>query len=354
MVAGGQICLPDPTEILPDSTKSLRFVKSISRGVLGSFLTGPNGHTWSMGAIRMPSQAQMNENPLAQVVARITQTDGDFSTAIPELMLYRRSAATVPMPCIYGLGLGIAVQGHKRVTLGDQVFDYGPGQSLVTAVDLPVVSYVTQASVGQPYLGLYLALDARVVTQLATDIDRPRPGKGVGAMAVVSLDEGLLDAVIRIIRLLDEPGLVPQIAPLIMQEITVRLLSGPHGPMLRHLVAVGSPSQQIAKVMSWLKQHFMEEVPMDDLAGRARMSPSTFRQHFRAVAGTSPLQYLKHLRLQAARQMMMNEGLDAGSTALRVGYESSSQFNREYSRLFGQPPLRDTRRIKASQGEPYQ
>jgi AraC-like DNA-binding protein len=172
-------------------------------------------------------------------------------------------------------------------------------------------------------------------------------------MAVVTLDEGLQDAVTRVIRLLEESVLVPQLAPLILQEVTVRLLHGPHGPMLRQLVATGSPSQQIAKVMSWLKQHFMEEVPIDDLAGRAHMSPSTFRQHFRSVAGTSPLQYLKHLRLQAARQMMLNEGLDAGSTALRVGYESSSQFNREYSRLFGQPPLRDTRRIKASQGEPY-
>jgi AraC-like DNA-binding protein len=297
----------------------------------------------------------MNENPLAQAVARVAQTDGDFTTAIPELMLYRRSVATVPMPCIYGLGLGIAVQGHKRVTLGDHFFDYGPGQSLVTAVDLPVVSYVTQASKARPYLGVYLTLDVRVVTQLAADIDRPRPGivAGPRAMAVVALDEGLQDAVIRVIRLLDDPVLVPQIAPLIMQEITVRLLNGPHGPMLRHLVASGSPSQQIAKVMSWLKQHFMDEVPVDDLAGRAHMSPSTFRQHFRAVAGTSPLQYLKHLRLQAARQLMMNEGLDAGSTALRVGYESSSQFNREYSRLFGFPPLRDMRRIKGSPGEPH-
>lgn len=299
----------------------------------------------------MPSQAQMNEHSLAEAVARIAQTDGDFSTTLPELMVYRRSAATVPMPCIYGLGLGIAVQGHKRVTLGDQVFDYGPGQSLVTAVDLPVVSYVTQASVAQPYLGVYLTLDARVVTQLAAEIDRPRTGREVAprSMAVVLLDEGLQDAVNRVLRLLDEPLLVPQIAPLILQEITVRLLHGPHGPMLRHLVASGSPSQQIAKVLSWLKQHFMEEVPVDDLASRAHMSPSTFRQHFRAIAGTSPLQYLKHLRLQAARQLMLNEGLDAGSTALRVGYESSSQFNREYSRLFGLPPLRDMRRLHSTQ-----
>jgi AraC-like DNA-binding protein len=295
----------------------------------------------------------MHENPLAQLVGRITQTDGDFSTVIPALMLYRRSAATVPMPCIYGLGLGIAVQGHKRVTLGQNVFDYGPGQSLVTAVDLPVVSYVTQASAALPYLGVCLTLDAGLVAQLAAVIDRPRPvlAAGTRAMGVVSLDEGLLDAVARLIRLLNEPALAPHITPLIMQEITVRLLNGPHGPMLRDLVAVGSPSQQIAQVLSWLKQHFMEEVLMDDLADRAHMSPSTFRQHFRAVSGTSPLQYLKHLRLQAARQLMMNEGLDAGSTALRIGYESASQFNREYSRLFGQPPQRDIRQMKASLGQ---
>jgi AraC-like DNA-binding protein len=323
------------------------FWKSLVTAVLGSFLTAKIG---SMKATRMPSQAQMNENSLAQVVGRITQTDGDFSTAIPELMLFRRSVATVPMPCIYGLGLGIAVQGQKRVTLGQHVFDYGPGQSLVTAVDLPVVSYVTQASAALPYLGVYLGLDARLITQLAADMDGPRPVLEVGsrAMAVISLDGGLLDAMTRLIRLLNEPGLVPQITPLILQEITVRLLNGPHGPMLRHLVASGSPSQQIAKVMAWLKQHFMDEVTMDQLADRAHMSPSTFRQHFRSVSGTSPLQYLKHLRLQAARQMMMNEGLDAGSTALRIGYESASQFNREYSRLFGQPPLRDIRRVNSS------
>lgn len=312
-------------------------------------MTGLNG-PWK--ATTMSGPAPRHEDSLAQLVGRITQTDGDFSTAIPALMLYRRSTATAPMPCILGLGLGIPVQGRKRVTLGQNVFDYGPGQSLVTAVDLPVVSYVTQASVALPYLGVYLALDAGMITQLAAVIEQPRPVQAVGtrAMAVVSLDEGLLDAVARLIRLLNEPALAQQITPLIMQEISVRLLNGPHGPMLQNLVAIGSPSQQIAKVLSWLKQHFMEAVPMDDLADRAHMSPSTFRQHFRAVSGSSPLQYLKHLRLQAARQLMMNEGLDAGSTALRVGYESASQFNREYSRLFGQPPQRDIRQMKASLG----
>lgn len=149
-------------------------------------------------------------------------------------------------------------------------------------------------------------------------------------------------------QLLAEPPLTPLLAPLIQQEIVVRLLNGGHGPCLRRLVAASSPSQQIAKVIAWLKQHYTEDVPMDDLAAKAHMSPSTFRQHFRTVAGMSPLQYLKNLRLQDARQLMLNENLDAGSAAVRAGYESASQFGREYSRLFGEPPNRDIKRMRES------
>ncbi len=291
-----------------------------------------------------------NANDLAQLVGGIAQTDGDYTTQIPALMIYRRSTVTDPMPCIYGLGLGITVQGGKRVTLGDEIFDYGPGQSLVTSVDLPVSSYVTRANRVEPYLGMRLELDARVIAQVAAEMDFSAPLKAAPsrAMSVVTLDDGLLGALTRLIRLLDEPHLIPLIAPLIQQEIVVRLLNGEHGPTLRHLVTSGAPSQQIAKVIAWLKQHFTDDVPIDDLAVKAHMSPSTFRQHFRAVAGMSPLQYLKHLRLQDARQLMLNEDLDASSAAIRVGYESASQFSREYTRLFGAPPLRDIKRLRES------
>jgi len=291
-----------------------------------------------------------NVGELACQVGRIAQTDGDYNTLISALTLYRRSSATAPMPCIYGLGLGLAVQGRKRVTLGDEVFDYQAGQSLITTVDLPVVSYVTCASSIEPYLGVRLELDARVIAQLVAEMEFAAPLQiaTTRAMSVVTLDDALKDALIRLIRLLAEPQLIPLLAPLIQQEIAVRLLSGEHGPNLRRLVAVGSPSQQIAKVITWLKQHYTEDVPMDDLATKAHMSPSTFRQHFRAVAGMSPLQYLKNLRLQDARQLMLNENLDAGSAAVRVGYESASQFSREYSRLFGEPPNRDIKRIRES------
>lgn len=296
----------------------------------------------------MNAQTKMNKNSLAGVVGDFAQTDGDYSTPIPALTIYRRSLATEPMPCTFGLGLGIAVQGGKRVTLGDKVFDYGPGQYLITTVDLPVVSYVTRASTTEPYLGVRLELDARIIAQLAAEIDFAHPLKesSTPAISVVALDKGLQDALIRLIQLLNEPTLIPQIAPLIQQEIAVRLLNGQHGPTLRHLVALGSPNQQIAKVMSWLKLNFATDVSMDDLAAKAHMSPSTFRQHFRAIGGMSPLQYLKNLRLQEARQQMMNEDLDAGSAAVRVGYESASQFSREYSRLFGEPPHRDILRLK--------
>lgn len=153
-------------------------------------------------------------------------------------------------------------------------------------------------------------------------------------------------ALVRLVTLLGEPALIPRLAPLIQQEITIRLLTGPHGGQLRQLVTAGSPSQQIAKVVAWLKQNFVQALHGDDLADRAHMSPSTFRQHFRALTGVSPLQYQKQLRLQEARQLMLNENLDAGSAASRVGYESASQFSREYGRLFGAPPQRDITRMR--------
>lgn len=290
---------------------------------------------------------------LAKLVGEIAQTDGEHIVQIPTLMMYRRSAVTDPVPCIYGLGLGITVQGDKRVSLGDEIFNYGPGQSLVTSVDLPVVSYVTRAHVAEPYLGIRLELDARVIAQMAAEVDFVTPLRAAAsrAMSVVNLDDGVLEGLIRLIQLLKEPQLIPLVAPLIQQEIVVRLLQGEHGPSLRHLVAVGSPSHQIAKVIAWLKQHYTENVSIDELATRAHMSASTFRQHFRVVTGMSPLQYLKNLRLQDARQLMLNEDIDASSAAVRVGYESASQFSREYTRLFGEPPLRDIKRVRLANME---
>ena len=279
---------------------------------------------------------------------RFAQTDGDHNTAIPALTLHRRKAPTDPLHCIYNLGLGVVAQGGKQVLLGGQSIEYGPGQSMLATIDLPVVSHVTRASVREPFLGMMLTLDARSILQMASEMDLPQPRRDYAyrSISIETLDAALLDALVRLVTLLDEPALIPRLAPLVQQEITIRLLTGPHGPQLRHMVAVGSPGQQIAKAVAWLKQNFVRALRGDQLADRAHMSPSTFRQHFRAITGSSPLQYQKQLRLQEARQLMLNQNLDAGSAGGHVGYESASQFSREYSRLFGAPPQRDVRRMR--------
>jgi len=286
---------------------------------------------------------------LARAIGHFAQTDGDHNTAIPSLTLHRRKAPTEPLHCIYNLGLGVVAQGDKQVLLGGESIDYGPGQSMLTTIDLPVVSHVTRASVREPFLGMMLTLDVRAIVQMASEMDVPRPRRddAYRSISFEALDGALVDALVRLVTLLDEPALVPRLAPLIQQEITIRLLTGPHGPQLRHLVTAGSPSQQIAKAVAWLKQNFVQALHGDDLADRAHMSPSTFRQHFRALTGLSPLQYQKQLRLQEARQLMLNQNLDAGSAGGLVGYESASQFSREYSRLFGAPPQRDITRLRS-------
>jgi AraC-like DNA-binding protein len=288
---------------------------------------------------------------LAAAIKHIAQNDGDYSTAISRLTLHRRNASTDPLHCIYGLGLGVVAQGDKQVLLGEEVIAFSPGRSMLTTVDLPVVSHVTEASVAKPFLGLMITLDARSILQLVSEMDAPPPKRGAlfRAISIEPLDAALLDALTRLVRVLDEPPLVSRLAPLIQEEITVRLLAGPHGLHLRHLVSAGSPGQQIARAVAWLKQNFTRSIEVNELAAYAHMSPSTFRQHFRAITGVSPLQYQKQLRLQEARQLMLNENLDAGHASGRVGYESASQFSREYSRLFGAPPHRDIRRMRLDQ-----
>jgi AraC-like DNA-binding protein len=286
---------------------------------------------------------------LANAIGRFAQTDGDHATAIPALTLHRRKAPTEPLHCIYNLGLGVVAQGDKQVLLGEEAIDYGPGQSMLTTIDLPVVSHVTRASVAEPFLGMMLTLDVRSIVQMAAEMDTPRPRREDAhrSISFEALDAALLNALVRLVNLLGgEPALIPRLAPLIQQEVIIRLLTGPHGPQLRRLVASGSPGQQIAKAVAWLKKNFVQALHGDELADRAHMSPSTFRQHFRALTGVSPLQYQKQLRLQEARQLMLNENLDAGSAAVHVGYESASQFSREYSRLFGAPPQRDITRLR--------
>ncbi len=287
---------------------------------------------------------------LARLIARHAVAAGDHETAIPTLSLHRRHAPTEPIPCIYPLGLALTTQGDKQVTVGDKVLEYFPGQSLVTTIDLPAISHVTRATSREPYLGLLLRLDARAIALAALELKLPQSGQSNNhaPMSIERLDPALLDALRRLVELLDDPVLLPRVAPLIQEEIVARLVTGPHGPHLRQLVTEDSPNQQIARVVTWIKQNFAEAIPMDALAAKANMSPSAFRQHFRDITGMSPLQYQKQLRLQESRQLMLNRNVDAGRAASMVGYESASQFSREYTRLFGAPPQRDVRRIRST------
>lgn len=287
---------------------------------------------------------------LAKAIERIARSDGDHVTAIPSLSVHRRSAPTEPLHCVYGLGVGVVAQGSKQVLMGSEVIDYAPGQSMLTTIDSPVVSHVTRASSHEPFLGLFLTLDTRLITQLVCEVELPprKRERTCRSISVETLEATLVDALVRLVGLLHEPSLAQTLSPLIQQEITARLLVGPHGGYLRDLVATGSPNQQIAKAVAWLKLNFKQPLQADALASRVHMSPSTFRQHFRAITGTSPLQFQKQLRLQEARQLMLNQNVDAGNASGLVGYESPSQFSREYSRLFGAPPQRDIKRMRPS------
>jgi AraC-like DNA-binding protein len=287
---------------------------------------------------------------LARAIGSFARSDGDYPTAIPALSLHRRKGPTEPLHCIFGLGLGVVAQGDKQVMLGGEVIRYGPGQSMLTTIELPVISHVMRASTEEPLLGLMLRLDSRHIVQTAAEMQLPAPSRqpAYRPLSIETLDEHLMGGLIRLVELLEEPALVSRLAPLIQQEIVIRLLAGPHGAQLQHLVADGSPGQQVSKAVAWLKQNFTQAIQVGDLAARVHMSPSTFRQHFRAITGTSPLQYQKQLRLQEARQLMLNQNIDAGNAGGLVGYGSASQFSREYSRLFGAPPRQDVRRMRVT------
>ncbi len=284
---------------------------------------------------------------LAAAVERQTAADGGYDTAVPALRLSRFSAPSDLVALVYEPSLCVVAQGAKEVLLADETYRLDPAQSLLVSVDLPVSARVVEASPGRPYLGVRLALDPAVVGELLADgLTAPPLGPPVRGLAVTPVELPLLDAVSRLVALLDSPQDVEPLAPLVLREITYRLLTGPHGSRLRQIASAGAPAQRIALAIRWLKDHFAEPLRIDALARRVRMSPSAFHLHFKGVTALSPLQYQKRLRLQEARRLMLGEGLDAAEAAFRVGYESPSQFSREYRRLFGAPPRRDVAAVR--------
>ncbi len=285
---------------------------------------------------------------LRQSIARWTEQGTQLMTAIPSLSLYRRDAPTQPTSYMQEPSLCLIAQGVKRVLLGDDTYVLDVRHFLITSVDLPTMVQIITASREQPYLSLILKLDQHEMAQLMVDshLPPPRAQQSSRGMATGAVTVPLLSACQRLIDLLAAPQDIPILAPLVQREILYRLLVGDQGTRLRQIASAGSQSHQVAQAIEWLKRHYTSPLRIEDLAAHVHMSPSTFHQHFRALTAMSPLQYQKWLRLNEARRLMLTERLDAATSAFQVGYESPSQFNREYRRVFGAPPLRDIKSLR--------
>ncbi|MBY5820067.1 AraC family transcriptional regulator [Rhizobium leguminosarum] len=281
---------------------------------------------------------------IADIAMRFTPDDGEFTTAIGNLFLSRRSNPSNPLHSSYRPCLALVLQGAKSLRLGNEHISYATGDYLLTSLDLPVAWRVTEASPEVPHLCLALAIDSEKLLELLSRVDIPRPGAhtdGQRGMVVNVASPELLDAAVRLLRLLDRPNDIAAMAPLIEQEILYRVLTGPAGARLINIATADSHSNRIARAVAWLKENFARPLRIEDLADRVSMSVSSFHHHFKSVTAMTPVQYQKQLRLHEARRLMLVERLDAGMAGHRVGYQSPSQFSREYSRLYGASPARD-------------
>ena len=291
-------------------------------------------------------QVRERRAELARKIAFHVGTAEKQITAIPRFSLHRRTAPTTPCSSTYEASLIVVAQGRKQVDLGAKAFVYDESRYLVTSVDLPIVTRVVEASEEKPCLALMLKLELSVVRELLGREDIPvaaASAPDVPAMATAGMTVELLDACCRMVDLLGTPKDIPFLSGLVEREIIYRILQGQEGARLRAIATAGDQSQRTTKAIAWIRSNYSRPVKVEDLAEVAGMGVSTLHHHFRALTSMSPLQYQKQLRLQAARARMLVDGMDAASAAFEVGYESASQFNREYSRMFGQPPMRDVR-----------
>ncbi|MBO6946745.1 MAG: AraC family transcriptional regulator [Rhodospirillales bacterium] len=305
-----------------------------------------------MATAHPPQQHQVKAGtlssfPLAGPIAQWTEGQNAVETQVPGLTLHRWETPTDPTSYFLGPSICLIAQGRKRLMLGDEVFIYDAHQFLITSVDLPVVAQIIEASADKPYLGLTLSLDLRSIAQfiVSNEVPPAASNKDRLGIAVGEVSQPLLDAFQRLLGLLDNPEDISALAPLVKQEIAYRLLASDQGARLRRMTSMDTQNYQIARSIDWLKDNFDASIRVEDLAARAGMSASAFHNHFRSMTAMSPLQYQKKMRLTEARRLMLTEHMDASTAAFEVGYESPSQFSREYSRQFGAPPSRDIKNL---------
>lgn len=267
----------------------------------------------------------------------------DHMSAVPGLSFYRRGGICTPVSAFYEPSLSLVVQGRKRVMLGAETYEYDACRFMLTSVDLPTIAQVLDGSEAHPFLSLVLKLDLATVQEVGAEIDLqgiPTSEAGSG-MTIGMITASLLDAILRLAALADVPRDIPIMGRIVLREIIYHLLVGPAGGQLRQIATHGTQHNRIAEIITWLRAHYAEPVSIEALAEMAAMGVSTFYHHFNAITRMSPLQYQKQIRLHEARRLMLMDRLDASTTAFRVGYESVTQFSREYRRLFGNPPIRD-------------
>jgi AraC-like DNA-binding protein len=298
-------------------------------------------------AEREVQRVQANREELIERIARIMREDGT-AQPLQGLHLARASFPLTPSHGVIEPSVCVIAQGSKEVLLGDSRYRYDPAHYLLATVDLPYVSQVLEASKERPYLSLRLELAPILVSSVMVEAGHasPRNQTEVRAMDVSLLEGNLLDAFVRLVRLLDAPAEAPVLLPLITREIIYRLLMGEQGARLRHLAILSGYTPHIARAVEWLRHNFDQPLRIEHLAHELGMSVSALHHHFKAVTALSPLQFQKRLRLQEARRLMLGEDLDAQGAAYRVGYQDASHFNREYRSLFGVPPMRDVQRLR--------
>ncbi len=290
---------------------------------------------------------QAHREELVERIARAMREDGT-TQPLQGLHLYRRSS---PLELLHGVSepsVAVIAQGSKEVLLGENCYRYGPSQYLLATVELPTIRRVLEASKERPYLSLRLELAPTLVGEVLVEAGHawPRGPADVRAIAVSPLDGHLLDAFVRLVRLLDAPAQARVLMPLLTREIIYRLLMGEQGGRLRHLALLGGYTPHIARAVQRLRRDFDQPLRIEQMARELGMSVSGLRHHFKAVTAMSPSQFQKQLRLQEARRLLLGEDLDAASAAYRVGYQDASHFNREYKSLFGVPPMRDVQRLR--------
>ena len=296
---------------------------------------------------RETGRMRADQEELAERIARATPHEGTVEVQ-PGLHFRRCSRPTERLHSFTKPSFCVIAQGSKELVVGDDHFRYDPAHYMISTVELPMIGQIVAASPERPYLGLWLVLDPSVITSVMVEsgVVQRGDGSGVKSVDVSALDANLLDATLRLVRLVDVSAEYRVLAPLVIRELVYRLLAGAQAGRLRHLATLGGHAHRMVRAVEKLRMNFTKPLRIEEVARELGMSVSGFHAHFRAVTAMSPLQFQKQLRLQEARRLMLSEDLDAAEAGYRVGYDDASHFNREYKRHFGEPPMRDIGRMR--------